>query len=59
MNTFVKDSGGQNPIVGKVWPGYTVFPDFFHPNASMYWTQQVENFHQQLSFDGMWIVSNN
>ena len=28
-------------FTGKVWPGITAFPDFFHPDANMYWEKQV------------------
>lgn len=56
MDVFVKDANGQ-PLVGKVWPGLTVYPDFFHPNAQTYWTEQIGNFQKQIKFDGLWIVS--
>eukprot|EP00794_Sanderia_malayensis_P012061 gene12061-13304_t len=57
LGVFVKDDNGQ-PIVGKVWPGNTVYPDFFHPNATQYWTEQISKFHQQIQFDGLWIDMN-
>ena len=41
----------------QVWPGQTVFPDFFHPNSQDYWTKQVAAFHRMIPFDGLWIVS--
>lgn len=40
----------------KVWPGYTVFPDFTHPNATQWWTDMAAAYHQMVPFDGMWIV---
>ncbi|KAK7477593.1 hypothetical protein BaRGS_00031141, partial [Batillaria attramentaria] len=30
MDIFIKNSSGQT-LIGKVWPGFTAFPDFFHP----------------------------
>lgn len=36
MGLFVNGSDGT-PLVGKVWPGLTVFPDFFNPKAENYW----------------------
>lgn len=42
----------------KVWPGYTAFPDFTHPNATEWWTEMAAAYHQTVPFDGMWIVSN-
>ena len=41
----------------QVWPGNTAFPDFFHPNATSYWTTQAQAYHDQVKFDGIWIVS--
>ncbi len=33
---FIKNSRGEN-LIGKVWPGYTHWVDFSHPNAFEYW----------------------
>lgn len=41
----------------QVWPGQTVYPDFFHPKAFDYWYQLVSDFIKILAFDGLWIVS--
>eukprot|EP00112_Aurelia_sp_Birch-Aquarium-sp1_P012332 Seg2594.1 transcript_id=Seg2594.1/GoldUCD/mRNA.D3Y31 product="Lysosomal alpha-glucosidase" protein_id=Seg2594.1/GoldUCD/D3Y31 len=57
LDTYVKDSNGK-PLVGKVWPGLTVYPDFFHPNAQKYWTEEISKFHQLFAFDGLWIDMN-
>ena len=32
-DVFIKNINGEN-LVGKVWPGYTTWVDFSHPNAS-------------------------
>lgn len=29
---------------GKVWPGVTAFPDWFHEDAQSYWDGQFESF---------------
>lgn len=42
----------------QIWPGAAAFPDFSHPDALAYWTKQVEDFHQKVPFDGLWLVSN-
>lgn len=55
---FINDSNGK-PFVGKVWsPNGAVWPDFTNPNAHLYWTQQLTNFHQEIPFDGLWIDMN-
>lgn len=55
---FVMVADGSVPIVGNVWPGTTVYPDFSHPNASDWWTRQVQRFHALLPFDGLWTDMN-
>lgn len=44
------------PLV-QVWPGSTAFPDFTNPEALDWWQDMVAEFHAQVPFDGMWIVS--
>jgi alpha-glucosidase (family GH31 glycosyl hydrolase) len=48
----------HTPIVGKVWPGYTTFPDFTNPRTTEYWTEMIKNFHSKIPFDGLWIDMN-
>ncbi|GAM26305.1 hypothetical protein SAMD00019534_094800, partial [Acytostelium subglobosum LB1] len=43
---------------GVVWPGSTIFPDFFNPNIQDFWYVQLEKFHQTVPFDGVWIDMN-
>ncbi|GFO23423.1 lysosomal alpha-glucosidase, partial [Plakobranchus ocellatus] len=57
LDTFVKNSKGEI-LIGKVWPGETAFPDFFHPSALPYWYKQMKGFHAKLPFDGLWIDMN-
>ncbi|RUS71085.1 hypothetical protein EGW08_021146 [Elysia chlorotica] len=57
LDIFVKNDDGKI-LIGKVWPGETAFPDFFHPNAYNYWYSQAKQFHDKLPFDGLWIDMN-
>ncbi|POM61145.1 Alpha-glucosidase, partial [Phytophthora palmivora] len=57
MDIFIKDTSGK-PYLGQVWPGPTVFPDFFHPNAKTYWAEQIQLMYKNYSFDGLWIDMN-
>ncbi|GAB9477114.1 Family 31 glycoside hydrolase, partial [Globisporangium polare] len=40
LDIFIKDTAGK-PYLGQVWPGPTVFPDFFHPKTYSYWLDQL------------------
>ncbi|KAL3875852.1 hypothetical protein ACJMK2_033763 [Sinanodonta woodiana] len=57
MDVVIKDLNGT-PIVGKVWPGDTIFPDFTSPDAQSYWTTLIKDFHEKVQFDGLWIDMN-
>mmetsp|Transcript_2439 Transcript_2439/g.2533 ORF Transcript_2439/g.2533 Transcript_2439/m.2533 type:complete len:936 (+) Transcript_2439:46-2853(+) len=57
LDVFIKDLQGNN-YYGQVWPGPTHFPDFFHPKAQDYWTEQLTNFHTLAGNDGVWIDMN-
>ncbi|XP_004860939.1 lysosomal alpha-glucosidase isoform X2 [Heterocephalus glaber] len=54
---FITNETGQ-PLIGKVWPGPTAFPDFTNPEALDWWQDMVSEFHAQVPFDGMWIDMN-
>ena len=41
--------------VGEVWPGYTVFPDWISGGAGQWWIDEMVNWHNKISFDGIWI----
>lgn len=41
----------------QVWPGASAFPDFTNPETLDWWQDMVAEFHAQVPFDGMWIVS--
>ncbi|XP_038064192.1 lysosomal alpha-glucosidase-like isoform X2 [Patiria miniata] len=57
QDVFVKDSTGK-PLVGEVWPGPTVFPDFFNNKTKSWWLDQIKSFHGKVPFDGLWIDMN-
>ncbi|KAF8976085.1 hypothetical protein BGZ46_008584 [Entomortierella lignicola] len=45
-------------FVGKVWPGKTTFPDWFHPDTQAYWTKYITQWCRQVPLDGIWIDMN-
>lgn len=50
---------GLCPVLSllQVWPGPTAFPDFTNPETHEWWHDMVKDFHDQVPFDGMWLVS--
>lgn len=54
---YILNSTGT-PLIGKVWPGFTLFPDFTNPSTTDYWISQLANFHSKIPFDGIWIDMN-
>ncbi|XP_043925565.1 lysosomal alpha-glucosidase [Protopterus annectens] len=48
----------DQPLVGRVWPGPSVFPDFTNPETHRWWYDMVKSFHDEVPFDGMWIDMN-
>ncbi|XP_060108603.1 lysosomal alpha-glucosidase [Heteronotia binoei] len=57
QGVFILNATGQ-PLLGKVWPGPTAFPDFTNPRTQQWWYDMVKDFHDQVPFDGMWIDMN-
>lgn len=57
LGIFIKNQDGST-FVGKVWNKQTtVFPDFTNIHTSVYWTGLIHKLHDELPFDGLWIVS--
>ncbi|XP_069786190.1 lysosomal alpha-glucosidase isoform X2 [Narcine bancroftii] len=54
---FIKNETGE-PLIGKVWPGLTAFPDFTNPETQAWWYENIKKFHDQVPFDGIWIDMN-
>ncbi|XP_006891565.1 PREDICTED: sucrase-isomaltase, intestinal-like [Elephantulus edwardii] len=58
MHVWVNESDGTTPVIGEVWPGLTVYPDFTSPQCEEWWADECLRFHQQVPFDGLWIDMN-
>lgn len=43
---------GRTPFIGRVWPGFTAWPDFLHPNADAYWSALIRDFLKTVPVDG-------
>lgn len=57
---FLKKADGSL-YKGSVWPGPTVFPDWFHPNMQSYWNSEFASFFNAdtgIDIDALWIDMN-
>ncbi|KAG6808712.1 hypothetical protein H0H92_003164, partial [Tricholoma furcatifolium] len=60
MDVWLKAANGSDSL-GLVWPGVTVFPDWFHPNISEFWDNEFALFYNPatgIDIDGVWIDMN-
>ncbi|XP_047450351.1 sucrase-isomaltase, intestinal [Mugil cephalus] len=58
MNAWVTESDGKTPLLGEVWPGETVFPDYTSEKCIEWWVDEYERFHQEIKHDALWIDMN-
>ncbi|TFK70865.1 hypothetical protein BDN72DRAFT_896086 [Pluteus cervinus] len=55
---FITNPDGSE-YIGQVWPGYTVFPDWFVNNTQQWWTDALRNWSQVgVDFSGIWLDMN-
>ncbi|XP_019358783.1 PREDICTED: sucrase-isomaltase, intestinal [Gavialis gangeticus] len=55
---WVNESDGETKLIGEVWPGLTVFPDFTNPDCTTWWAEECKIFHDQVQYDAIWIDMN-
>jgi alpha-glucosidase len=53
-NVFLNNVDGDQ-YIGAVWPGYTAFTDFRAPKSQSWWTNELEIWHNNVAYDGIWI----
>ncbi|XP_054432879.1 sucrase-isomaltase, intestinal [Pteronotus mesoamericanus] len=58
QKVWVNESDGTTAIIGEVWPGLSVYPDFTNPNCIEWWANECSIFHQEVKYDGLWIDMN-
>jgi len=56
-DVFIKDLRGKE-FVGNVWPGDTVFVDYFHPMGNSVWKNWLDGLKSQLNYSGIWLDMN-
>ncbi|RDW81045.1 glycoside hydrolase family 31 protein [Aspergillus mulundensis] len=52
-DVFLKNPDGSL-YIGAVWPGYTVYPDWHHPDAADFWASELVTWYEKVKFDGVW-----
>ncbi|KAL4872901.1 hypothetical protein BDV12DRAFT_112743 [Aspergillus spectabilis] len=52
-DVFLRNPDGSL-YVGAVWPGYTVYPDWHHPEAADFWANELVLWYEKVEFDGVW-----
>ncbi|KAI1787666.1 glycosyl hydrolases family 31-domain-containing protein [Ganoderma leucocontextum] len=58
LDVFLKNPDGSQ-YLGQVWPGYTVFPDWFANNTQAFWTEALRNWSQSgVNYSGIWLDMN-
>ncbi|XP_059802933.1 maltase-glucoamylase [Hypanus sabinus] len=58
MGVWINESDGKTPLLGEVWPGETVFPDYTNPQCIKWWIEECDKFYQEIKYDGLWIDMN-
>ncbi|XP_051873196.1 sucrase-isomaltase, intestinal [Pristis pectinata] len=58
MGVWINESDGRTPLLGEVWPGETVFPDYTNPQCVKWWVGECDKFYQDIKYDGLWIDMN-
>ena len=58
LDIFIKSNYTKKNLIGKVWPGNTVFPDFFNPNIESFWNEGLSDYYKIIPYDGIWLDMN-
>ncbi|KIK64044.1 glycoside hydrolase family 31 protein [Collybiopsis luxurians FD-317 M1] len=58
LDVFVKNPDSSE-YIGQVWPGYTVFSDWFANATQQWWTEALKNWSDGgVEFSGLWLDMN-
>ena len=57
-NAFLYSNFTKQFLIADVWPGESVFPDFFVKQGINLWNKGLSDYESKLDFDGMWIDMN-
>ncbi|KAH9900330.1 glycosyl hydrolases family 31-domain-containing protein [Epithele typhae] len=57
LDVFMKNPNGTE-YLGQMWPGYTVFVDWFANNSQLVWSEAIANWSTSVNFSGIWLDVN-
>ena len=55
---FIKSGYTGDNLIAYVWPGKTIFPDFFNPEIGLIWDKGLDNYYNIIKYDGIWLDMN-
>uniref|UniRef100_A0A9J8D258 alpha-glucosidase n=1 Tax=Cyprinus carpio carpio TaxID=630221 RepID=A0A9J8D258_CYPCA len=55
---WVTEPDGVTPLLGEVWPGETLFPDYTNQACIDWWVDEISRFHKEVKHDALWIDMN-
>ena len=58
LSCFIKSNYTKKELFLEVWPGATAFPDYFNPNATIFWEYGLTNYRELVHYDGIWYDMN-
>uniref|UniRef100_A0AAQ5ZHE7 alpha-glucosidase n=1 Tax=Amphiprion ocellaris TaxID=80972 RepID=A0AAQ5ZHE7_AMPOC len=58
VDAWVTYSDGKTPLLGEVWPGETVFPDYTSQNCIDWWVDEYQRLYTEIKHDALWIDMN-
>ena len=57
-NLFIKSGYTKKNLMSKIWPGKTVYPDFFNPEIYKLWNKGLDDYYNIIKYDGIWLDRN-
>ncbi|XP_036440892.1 maltase-glucoamylase, intestinal isoform X2 [Colossoma macropomum] len=58
VEAWITEADGTTPLIGEVWPGATVFPDYTKRSCIDWWVDEIERFYKEVKHDAIWIDMN-
>ncbi|TRY94145.1 hypothetical protein DNTS_001828, partial [Danionella cerebrum] len=55
---WVYEPDGETPLLGEVWPGETVFPDYTSDGCIDWWVDEISRFYKEVKHDALWLDMN-